>query len=272
MPIRCGHSAPDVRRACARGTRFRILSIVVLLASVVGCGRSGDPENEAHVAAAASLRRVLPPLIKAFESSSPGVPLVVNYASSGTLRRQVEAGAPVAGVLFASGDHVDRLIERGLASQDSRRVFARNSLVLITSDDATRTTFQSLKDIDVRARIAIGDPSYVPAGRYAKQALEGLGQWERLQASLIFAQDVAGVVTYVRRREAALGIAYRTDVRAIASMRTLDVAEGPWAPKPAYVGAAIQHDAHAARFSALLKFLVSDEARAVWTEHGFASP
>ena len=272
MPIRRGVASLARRRFPASFVALaKATPLLVALCLVPGCGRSSADE-EAHVCAAASLRTVLPELIDAFHSDGRNGSIVATYASSGTLRRQVEAGAPAAGVLFASALHVDKLIDAGIALRSSRVILARNALVLVTADDMFQSTFRTIHRLGSDQRLAMGDPAFVPAGRYARDALRALGHWQSMKDRVILAQDVSGVVTYVRRQEAQVGIAYDTDVASMASIRVLDRAIGEWAPKPAYVGAAIAGSDHTERMVEFLEFLLSDAARPIWTEHGFAAP
>lgn len=74
-------------------------------------------------------------------------------------------------------------------------------------------------------RLAVGDPEHVPAGIYAKEALQKLGAWDTLSPKLAPAEDVRGALALVERNEAPLGIVYGSD--AVASKGVKVVATFP---------------------------------------------
>jgi molybdate transport system substrate-binding protein len=250
----------------------RTLALLALLLPLAACAHDDEGVASATLSCATSLRRVMPELAAAYRARAPGVELHMAYGGSGTLRRQVEAGAPVGGVIFASAEDVDRLIATGLAEASSRTVLARNELVLIGPTGSPAVTFATLADLPDAERIAIGDPLAVPAGRYGKEALEKLGVWQALHDRLLPTRDVAGVVAYVRRGEAAAGIAYATEVAGHRDIRILDRAAGDWAPRPVVVGAASVDGPGADLVRSFLTWLASEPARPIWARHGFLGP
>jgi len=244
----------------------RLLLVMLLLVSA-GCAPS--PEAEAPdpptIAAAASLRNVMPDLVAAW-----GDRATVTYGGSGTLRRQVEAGAPIDVVVFAAAAPVDALIEKHLADAASREVLASNELVLVgPRDQASELTWATLGDLPADAKLAVGEPAAVPAGDYAKQALEGLGSWDGLKDRVVFAGDVAMVLAYARRGEVAAAAVYATDVAGVEDLSVLDRATWEGAPRPEVVAASVSSSD---RGRAFLTFLATPAARAVFQKHGFGPP
>ncbi|WP_348253736.1 molybdate ABC transporter substrate-binding protein, partial [Salmonella enterica] len=57
-------------------------------------------------------------------------------------------------------------------------------------------------------RLAVGDPQHLPAGIYAKEALQKVGAWQTLEPKLAPAEDVRGALALVERNEAPLAIVY----------------------------------------------------------------
>lgn len=246
--------------------------ILLGLALAPGCGGEGDADGQVTLACAASLRRVMPDLLDAYAATGKHPTFIVSYAASGTLRRQVEGGAPIDGVIFASAEHVEMLEREGLVAQGGSRSVARNVMVLVSGSKDSPLRFETLGELPAGERIAIGEPETVPAGGYARDALQALGVWPTLEGRFVFTQDVAGVVAYVRRGEVALGIAYGTEVVGIPDCHRLDTADGPWAPKPLVVAAAVREARGEEAVAGLLTFLTSAEAAAIWQRHGFALP
>ena len=54
----------------------------------------------------------------------------------------------------------------------------------------------------------------MPAGKYGKAALEKLGVWDSVAASVAEAENVRAALALVARGEAPLGIVYTTDAKA----------------------------------------------------------
>ena len=221
------------------------------------------------LAVAASLRHVMPELVRTFAENDGGREIVVTYGGSGTLREQVEAGAPVDAVVFAGGPPVDQLIEAGYADAKSRRVVATNTLVLIAASGSEPVSFQAIERVPAREKIAIGDPASVPVGIYAAEAFRNLGKWEALQDRLVFGGHVAAVLAYARRGEVAVAVVYRTDALGLEDVVVLDEARGAWAPQPEVVAAVTNGGAAAARAHAFLDFLGSPRGREILERYGF---
>ncbi len=235
------------------------MRIVFLLVLLVGCGRA---EPAPTVAAAASLRGVMPALVQGF-----GQELSVTYGGSGTLRQQVEGGAPIDAVLFASGQPVEELIAAGHADASTRRRLATNDLVLIVPDGGDAALrWTTLTALPATEKLGIGDPSAVPAGHYARQALQGLGSWDALQNRIVFASDVAAVLAYARRGEVAAAVVYRTDAAAIPDVTLVDTAAWQGAPRPEVIGAATTESPRARAF---LDFVASPAGAKILASFGF---
>ena len=210
---------------------------LVLVAGIAACQRwhGSDPGT---LAAASSLRTVVPALLAAHRKVAGAAPVRVTYGASGSLQRQIEGGAPISGVLFASRAPVDRLIAKGLVVPHSRRQVATNQLVLIAPSSGPRAlqlTFRTLETLPPDAKLAIGDPAAVPAGAYARETLQRLGSWQRLKDRLVYGGDVAMVLAYARRGEIDAAIVYRTDIRGVDDVTVLDHASAAWSPTPEVV-------------------------------------
>lgn len=257
---------PDTKAATTTG--LLAAASIAVAAAAAGCG-GGAPANEGlTVAAAASLRRVMPEIVDGFRTPG-GPPVSVTYGASGDLRRQVEAGAPIDLVVLAAAEPVDALIRAGLADAASRRVVAVNRLVLVGPAGREPVRFDDLGRLPETARLAIGDPRTVPAGWYARQALVNLGVWEGIEGRLVYGGHVAGVLTYARRGEVDLAVVYATDAAGLSDVTVLDTASGPWAPTPLVVAALTRQAAPAA--ARLLDHLVSEAGKRAFERYGFGT-
>ncbi len=157
------------------------------------------------VSAAASLTAALNDIKPVFEASHPGTRLFYNFAASGILARQIEGGAPVDVFISAAPQPMDQLQAHGRILDGTRIGLLSNELVLVVPQGA-QGRIKGFEDLSGAARIALGDPGFVPAGQYAQQILRYLGLWESLRPRLIYGQDVRQVLEYVARAEVDAGI------------------------------------------------------------------
>ncbi len=138
-----------------------------------------------------------------------------NFAASGDLARQIEAGAPVDVFASAAQKDMDDIDKKGLITAGSRVNFAANSVVLVKPvlTDIRIESFEDLKKTEVK-KIVIGNPKTVPAGRYAEEILRHLGLWDGVKDKLVFAEHVRQALDYVARNEVDAALVYSTDARA----------------------------------------------------------
>jgi molybdate transport system substrate-binding protein len=175
---------------------------------------SGEPKAEARIYAAASLTEVIGAIAQKFEQAT-GSHVIASYGASNTLAQQLREGAPPGVFISASVEWVDRLEGWGLVEPGSRVDLAGNTLAVIVPRGATDRP-ATLRDLDnpKYGHIALADPVAVPAGKYAKAALEKAGAYDGLKARIVAAQDVRTALAYVERGEAPVGIVYATDAAA----------------------------------------------------------
>jgi molybdate transport system permease protein len=202
---------------------LRSLGAAVAVAIAVACGAPcradpapAPPPRVITVFAAASTADALTEIATAYERDH-GIKVRLNFASSSTLARQIEAGAAADAYLSADEEWMDYLAERGLIDKASRRNLLGNTLVLVTpvaKPLQVSMSRQAALDGLFGGRLALGDPAHVPAGRYARQALEHLGWYEGLKDRLLPCADVRAALTLVERGEVDAGIVYASDAAA----------------------------------------------------------
>lgn len=227
---------------------------------------------ELTVSAAASLTESFREIASAYQDAHPGTQVHLNLAASGVLLQQIARGAPVD--VLASADEVtmDRAQHDGLIDPQTRHVFASNSLWLVVplASTAVPAALDELTG-DGFKRVAIGHPDSVPAGRYAKGALEQAGLWEALQSRAILTQNVRQALNYLMRGEVDAGFVYATDAHAarehVRAAFQVPVEGGIRYPL-AMVAASRQPD-EALRF---IDFVRSDRGQSILRRHGFGAP
>ena len=245
---------------------FRCLWLVVWL------GASAAQAQPLAVAAATSLRDALPEVGRLFTAENPGIELNFVFAASGSLLRQIAQDTPAD--VFASDDlqTMDRGVARRLIDPSTRTEFASNALVLIVpaTSAAKLTQLRDLLDIGVR-RIAVGSPDNVPAGRYARAALDSQRLWTALRPKLVFASDVRQVLDEVARAEVDAGFVYRSDALREAGAVRVDLVLQLAAPV-LYPIARVADSPQPQAADRFIRFVKSPAAQAVLARHGFSAP
>ncbi len=224
--------------------------------------------EEIIISAAASLTNALESVGDSYMAAHPETRLLFNFAASGALLQQIAHGAPVDVFASANQAFMDRAEKENLIQTGSRRDFARNRLILAVP--AAGKAVQNITDLGKNGalRIAIGNPQTVPAGRYARQALQGYGLWDELKDSLILATSVRQVLDYLRRGEIDAGLVYSTDckvtgdaVRRVQAMETADPV--------VYCIAVTRTSGTSAAGMQFVNYLRSDQGQAILTAFGF---
>jgi molybdate transport system substrate-binding protein len=170
-------------------------------------------EEPVRVFAAASLTNVLTEIAAQWQAGGHPAPRLA-FGGTATMARQLAAGAPADLFAAADGRWMDELEKQGKLVPGSRTDLLGNELVLVAPRDRRfdvelRRGFPFSRAF--RGRLCIGEPDVVPAGTYAKQALESLQWWESLQGRIVGTEDVRSGLTFVERGECAAGIVYATD-------------------------------------------------------------
>ena len=248
---------------------MRLFGFVLTMLATVTAVPAAGPELTLSVAV--SMKEAVEQVGRLFTTAHPGVILRYNFAASGDLQKQIEAGAPVDVFVSAAARQMDELAAKGLVIPASRRVFARNVLVAIAPADAAHDLSRPAALAEPRVtRIAIGHPKTVPVGQYTEESLRALGLWDRVRGQLVYAENVRQVLDYVNRGEVDIGFVYATDA-ALRAGRVKEVfrpAEETYRPViyPAAVVASSRQPALARAFIALL---AGPEGQAVLRRLGF---
>ena len=196
------------------------------------------------------------------------------FAASSTLAKQIAQGAPAQLFLSASQDWMDYLEHRLAIDPASRVDLLGNRLVLVTPADSLLTLtiapgFPLARALD-GGRLAIGDPAHVPAGMYAKAALEALGIWPEVAGKTARTANVRAALALVERGEAAAGIVYRSDLTIGRRVRPAGTFPETTHPLISYPLAKIAGPSSPAA-ERFYRFLLGPEARAIFQAHGFRS-
>lgn len=249
-----------------------LLLALALAATIGAAAPAADRAAPLVVFAAASLKGALDAVAADFERDT-GTRVSISYAATSALAKQIENDAPADLFLAADRDWMDALAAQGLIRADTRHDLLGNELVLIAPRESTATLaiahgFPLAAALD-DGRLALADPVAVPAGRYAKAALDSLGVWSSVADALAPAENVRAALVFVARSEAPLGIVYRTDALAEPAVRVVGAFPPESHPPIVYPVAVVAASRHA-QAAAFLAHLRAAAARATFERHGFA--
>ncbi len=237
---------------------FTLLALVLLCLPGVGLAKDG----KYLVFAAASLRDVLEAAGNVHEASCD-CEIVFSFAGSSVLARQIDAGAPAALFISANQDWVSWLVERGRVEPHSVSPVAGNRLV-IAVNQTVASTDGSLA-ILTSGKFAMGDPVGVPAGIYAKAALERLGLWKQVNSNAVFSENVRVSLSSVARGDLPAGIVYQSDLLVEPRVSAYYRFEADTHPPIQYVAA----KPSAAGAGSFMEFLISPAGQNLFSKFGF---
>ncbi len=225
---------------------------------------------ELTVSAAASLGDVMTAIAKDYQQQH-GVKVRFNFASSGTLQRQIEQGAPIDVYVAAADKNMDELAARKLVLPQTRREVARNRLVLIVPKN-NRLPLHRFKDVlsDAVTHVAMGAPS-VPAGLRAQEVFTKLGIWSQVQRKAVRGKDVREVLTQVALGNVEAGVVYRTDALISARVRIVSVAPLSMHAPIRYPAAVVSDSRKINVARAFVSYLGSARAKTQFKKYGFVT-
>lgn len=257
-----------------------IMGLMVLFLS--GCSSKADetPTNEGSqakqaepiellISTAPSLKGSLEEIKGLYEGKNNQVKLVYNYGPSGSLQNQIEQGA-AADIFISQGKpQMDALEAKGLIKQGSRVNLLGDELVLVVNKNNTSiNSFEDLAKDEVK-KIGIGEAQSVPAAKTAKETLDYLKLWDKLEPKFVVGKDLMQIMTYVETDNAEAGLVW--DTIAITSDKVRIAAVAPaGSHNPVFLPAAIVNSSkNSAQAAAFLEYLQSDEAMKIFTKNGF---
>lgn len=230
--------------------------------------RAGGPIT---VFAAASLQESLTAAGAAWTAKS-GTPVRFSFGASSAIARQIDQGAPADLFLSADEEWMDWLEGKGGIVRSTRRRLLSNQLVLIAPAGSKATLRigpgMPLAKALGNGRLAVADPTSVPAGKYAKASLSSLGAWSEVEDLLLPGENVRAALAYVARGEAPLGIVYATDAKAEPKVRVVGVFPESSHPPIVYPGAVTASSRNGGA-AAFLGFLQGPQASTIFKRYGF---
>lgn len=251
------------------GRAIAVASIVALTGPLAPSAHAQSSETFT-IAVSSGLKDVFRKIVPLYEARNRDVNVRVIYAQSKTLLKQIEEGAPVDAFIPSASEELDQLEQKKLLIQDTKQVYARTALVLITNT-AFPATIGSIRDLETMPvrRIAIGDPATSAVGQDAVQFLRSRNLEPQLRSQYLYGEHSRAVLDLVSKGEAELGLVYRTDAIPVKRVRIIDAAPAESHKPITYGLAAPWTSENVFRVRDFVAFLLSEPIQAELKKFGF---
>jgi len=259
----------------------RIYIPVRSVANAMGYGVSATNKNgvltadittkvDLTISAAASLKDAMGEIKNLYLAEKPKTNLIINFGGSGALQQQIEQGANVDLFFSAATSNMDTLKNKGLLIDSTVRNLLGNKLVLVVPNDSSLAikSFADVTDASVK-KIALGEASTVPAGKYAEQVFTHLNLLDKVKAKAVYGSDVKQVLNWVETGNVDAGVVYLTDAKISTKAKVVATAPEGSHKAIVYPAALIKTTNNYTASRDFLNFLTSDKAKAVFDKYGF---
>ncbi len=254
-----------------RTGRITIVCLLVVVGAAAFRALAADESTlsgKVLILAAASTTDAVEELARHFERVHSQVTIRTSIAASSTLARQIEAGAGADLFLSASRQWAESLAEKKLVAR--QKDLLGNELVIVVPMDS-KLPIERAEDLAQPAvrHVALADATSVPAGIYARQALEKLGLWKSLASKATGAADVRQALMHVESGAAEAGIVYASDAATSKRIRVAARIDRGLTDPISYPLMLLTHGAENKAAAAFYEFLSSPAALEVFERHGF---
>jgi molybdate transport system substrate-binding protein len=245
---------------------------IMMIMPLAACTPNEEGNITLNISSAASVTDALNEVNSVYMDANPNITIVANYAASGTLQTQIEQGATCDVFISAASKQMNNLENGGLILSDTRINILKNSIVLIVNKNST-LEIDSFEDLlgGAISLIAVGDPSFVPAGTYAYQLFELLEITDDLEDKLMQGSTVRDVLAYVETGNVDAGIVYSTDAAITDGVKIVATAPDEINSKIVYPAAIVKASENVDAASEYLAFLSGSEAMAIFEKYGFSA-
>lgn len=242
-----------------------LLSMLLIFVSTVS-----NAQDKVTIFAAASLTNAISDIATHYEKYQ-SVQIQTSFASSSTLAKQIEKGAPADIYMSADSKWMNYLQDKNLLKVDSKVNLLGNQLVLVAPKGRVFKV-----DMDKRFNIAgafsgklcTGELDSVPVGIYAKQSLKSLNWWDAAKMRIVGTQDVRAALVFVERGECDAGIVYATDAKVSSRVEIIAIFPETSHDPIVYPLALLKGASPVA--VAFYDYLKSDKAKVVFSQYGFS--
>ena len=240
-----------------------------LLAALIALAPAAHAD-EITIFAAASLKTAMDQIAADWQAAHADT-VVISYAGSSQLAKQIQQGAPADLFISASTGWMDAVQETGSIDPATRRDLLGNTLVLVGTGKPAEAPIADLPTLLGEAKLAMALVDSVPAGQYGKATLESLGLWDSVAPSVAQADNVRSALALVALGEVPYGIVYATDAHAEPKVHVVGTFPKGSYPPAIYPAALLKGAADPAD-KAFFDALSAPEADAIFAAQGFKVP
>ena len=247
---------------------MKLRSLLLLTLFITLMSPMSSHAETVYLSVAASMTDAFKEIISTFAKEHPNAQVLPNFASSGSLAKQINQGAPAHIYVSANPKWMKFLVENKMITKGSDHIFAYNKLVFVAPP---KTTITELAEVTNLKRIAIGSPESVPAGQYAKQAMEATGIYANLVSAkkLVMAKDVRQALLYADRGEVDGSFVYKTDALLARKAKILFTVPDKLYNRVAYPLALTKAGVESKTAQAFYEFMATPGTVAILKKYGF---
>lgn len=245
----------------------------LILFSAVFLSCSVQAGSTVRVYAAASLSNAVTEIARRYEKQYPSIKVVLVFAASSSLARQIQTGAPVDIFFSADQDWMNYLVKKQKIARSQVKPLLSNELVLI-SPLQRQQSFQASSQFNFaqsfQGYVCTGQMESVPVGKYAKQSLTNLKWLKGLQGRIVGTDSVRSALAFVERGECQAGIVYKTDALQSKKVKIAGVFPAHTHSPIVYPIALTQQGSKNADAVKFIRFMSQHtEAKKIYQHYGF---
>lgn len=241
----------------------------LLLSSSVAAGCKATPQKQGEVvqvAAAADLGPAFSELGKLFEART-GQRITFSFGASGALSKQLSNGAPFDLFAAANTSFVEQAIAAGACDADTKRLYARGSIVLLGKPGISIDKLAALVEPSI-THIAIANPEHAPYGKAAREALQKAGLWEAVRSKLVYGENIRQVQELADTGNADVAIVALSLVAAGHKGSVVEIDKSLYAPLQQSL-VLCHNGKNLSGGKAFAELIASEQGRAVLERYGF---
>ena len=259
----------SLRRTAAKIAGMKRAIAILFVVALSGCEAGNRDAGELWLYAASSTIEPVESIVEKFEAET-GIKVNLQFAGSSRLANQIVQGSRADLFISANQEWIDELAKRDYLSKYDGLV--GNQVVVVYHRDAfdgwSPATFNDLVDKRID-KVAIADVDSVPAGIYAKRALQEKGVWNSVSAKLVYSPDVRQVLTQVHEGRVPVGFVYASDARLAKDIVVSFEIEHELTGPVVYSLGLTGQGAELESARELYRWFQGDSAKEVWQQFGF---
>lgn len=246
-----------------------LLLVFFCFAGLPAPGTAATHPAVIRISAGVGLKDALYAIQQTYAGKEPDVRLEFNFAASGFLRKQIEQGAPVDLFLAPGRQHLQALLKGGFTKEENSCALLGNDLALIVAREKVGQIKGFSDLVDQVKTLALGQPDFVPVGKYARETLTCLGLWNELKERVVFCKSVRQVLVYVDSGNADAGLVFASDIKLLTSGSVVALAPVDSHSPIVFSMAGIRGTKHPAELEAFMAFLKGPETAGIFADFGF---